>query len=492
MVASVRNGSCWLALLLACIHTPKLLAQTALEFTLNGQAQSLPLTTPVLIDGVAATLADLQQLPNGLQLRWTGNAAAGRGVVNLVFSYSLIGPVTGNAPLEVLGQPVTVTGDTVLAAVPPDASLPLNTPVVVAGLVDANGSVQATLVERRGQFGNTFLLTGAVQAIDPVNSLVQVGAQWISYQGQAISGCAAALPVPGEFLSVRTQAVPNYQPGTVLDQVISALCVTPVPPGVPGATGFLQGVVSAVVDPGRFVIGSLDVLVTPATQFVFGAVDDLAAGTSVVIDGSYQSATIFDAAVVEFVRPVVRFQAPVTPAQVDPGESISPYDLLVRNSAQVRDEDGILANGLAQTRQVEVRGYLDRLGRAYATRVRDRGNPNINSVRLRGPVETIADPLISIQGLNIDTAGVTFLDEFGAPMTSVQFFAQVQASHIVDISGASFAANTRTLSGGTVVYIGAEPVILPPPAATAAAAINSGTVSGYSLQTPLFVDGFEG
>lgn len=468
-------------------------AQTGtLEFTLNGRAVSLPPSTPVLIDEQATTLAALRDYPNGMHAEWsTPGMRAVAGGATPVFSYSLIGPVTGNAPLQVLGQPITVTGDSTLAGVSLPVDLPLNTPIVVAGLVDANGSVLATLVERRAAFGNTFLLTGPVQAVDAGMTQLRVGAQWISYQGVVFNGCAAALPVVGEYLSLRAQAQPNFVPGTVLGNVVRGNCVQLVPAGMPGAQGFLGGLVTAVPNATEFNLGALSVTVSAATAYLFGAADDLAPGVAVSVDGAYVTESTFAAGVVEFIQPVVRFRAPMTPAEVTPGQSLRPFGVLVRGTAQVRDEDQILANGLTQPRQVEVRGYLDRLGRAYATRVRERGAPNANAAQLRGPVQSIARPLLIIQGLTVDTTGATFVDEWGGPLTADGFFAALQVDHVVDASGAAWTAATRTLAGGAITFIGAEP-LRPAAAPAASARVNAGTASAYSNLTPLFVDGFEG
>jgi hypothetical protein len=492
MAKHLRLSALWLLLMVVSTLAPGLAAQEMINLRLNGRPVTLPVETPVLIDQVPGTLADLRDHPDGLQMEWTRLLSPQKGLGNPVFSFRLIGPVTSTAPFRVLGQAISVTGDTVLAGVGPDLNLPVNTPVVVAGLLDPNGSVLATLIERRDQFGQTFLLSGPVHAVDANQSQVLVGTQWVSYAGVSFILCTEPLPQVGEFLAVRAQAQPDFQPGTVLTQVISGYCLTPVPPGTAGASGMLEGIITEIVDPNHFRIGSLRVLVSTVTEFVFGGRDELAVGMPVIIEGSYIDAQEFDAAVIEYVRPVVRFQLPVTPAQVTPGVSISPYDLLVRASPQARDEDLILANGLNQSRQVEVRGYIDGLGRLYATRVRDRGNPDNNAVRLRGPVEAIADPLLTIQGLTVDTTGANIFDEFGVFMTRPQFFAALQLNDLVDFSGASFNPSTRTLSGGAVVYIGGEPV--PPPALERGNLpfINNGTVSGYSDSTPLFRDGFEG
>ncbi len=487
-----------LFLALACASTSMSAQVGDLTFSVNGRSVTMPLNTPVIIDNIATTLDQLRYRPNGMQASWgtplnAQNTVDG-GAPTPVFSFTLIGPVTQSSPIAVLGQPLTITADTTLAGITAPYTLPLGTPVVVAGLVDANGSVLATLVERCGQSGARFLLTGEVQAVGAEAGSFQVGNQWVSAPSITFAGCTGATPIGGEFVSLRANAIADFPPGTVLNTVTDGRCVAPVPAGTAGAAGFLQGLVTAVPSVDRFEIGALLVTLSPTTAYVFGAIDDLDPGVAVTVDGVYVDPTTFAADVVQFVRPVVRYEAPLAPADVTAGVSLRPYSIPVLWSAQVRDEDGILQNGLGQSRQVEVRGYLDGLGQAYATRIRDRGNPDPNDVRLRGPVQAIADPFVTIQGLSVDTTGDTFVDEYGKAMTAVEFFAAVQLNHEVDVSGAVYTAATSTLSGGAIVWIGAEPFVVKrsrDPSGIPASTITAGTASGYALIEPMFRDGFE-
>jgi hypothetical protein len=463
-----------------------------LSFTINGRSVTLPLDTPILIDDELATLADLRLLPNGMQARWSELTLPLEGVgATPVFSFTLIGPVTSTDPLEVLGQPVTITGDTTLQGLFPTTVLPLNAPLVVAGLVDVNGSVLATLVERRGLIGNKFLLTGAVLESGAQAGSFRVGQQWVSAPGLTFVDCAGAVPLVGEYVELRATSVPDFPPGSVLDTVTGGRCVSLVPPGTAGAGGFLQGLITAVPQPDQFAIGALTVTHTAATQFTFGSVDAIAPGVAVIVDGAYLDASAFVAESVAFVRPFVRFEAPLAPADVSPGESIRPFGVEVLWTAQVRDEDGILANGLTHASQVEVRGYIDGEGQAYATRVRERGNPDPADVRLVGPVEVIADPLLQIQGLTVDTSGAIFEDEIGTPMTPVEFFAVVQVEEEVGVSAASYDSASSTLSGGIVSWSGVVGPIAAGRVAGAASLIRAGTASDYALPDAIHGDGFE-
>lgn len=467
------------------------LAQS-LSFDISGETVSLPLSTPIILDDQPATLSDLRYHRNGLRARWH-NAAVMEGVATPVFSYTLIGPVTQSAPLAVLGQPLTITADTTLLGLSPSLSLPLGTPVVVSGLVDANGSVLASLVERRAAVPPRFLLTGPVTAIGNPASTVRIGQQWVSLAGVAVNACQGALPVLDEFVELRATAVDPLPPGATLSTVTDASCVNLVPAGTAAATGFLEGLITEVLDPQHFMIGALTVNLSANTSFALGTIDDLDPGVGVILHGSYVDASHFDATGVEFVYQVVRFEGPVAPSAVQAGNQIAVLGVPVRWSAQVRDRDSILAQGLTQTRQVQVRGYVDRQNRAFATLVRDRGNPDATDTALRGPVQGVAAPQINVQGLSIDTTGATFTDEFGAPLTAEQFFAGVQIGHMVDASAANYNAAQQHLSAGAIVWIDAPVVAQPDPIAGAAppAAITAGTAGNYAFLEPMYANDFE-
>ncbi len=465
------------------------------ELILNGRAFDIAPDTPVTVDGEVGVFADLARLPDGLQLTWrpAGDPAQPfrGGLPALVFSYTLIGPVTGTAPFAVLGQPLTVNADTTLAGFESTDALPVGTQLVVAGLLDANGSLLATLIERLDAPGNKYLLSGIVQQSSA--SELSVGTQRVDTTGVTFDNCAAALPAIGEFVELRATPISPFPPDTVLDTVFDARCVTPVPAGTPGAAGFVQAIISTVPDPDHVSLGALLVEVDADTVFVFGDRDDLEPGVAIAVDGTYTAALEFHADVIEYVRPVVRFEGPVDPAAVVPGESIRVLGVTVRNSAQVRDEDGILANGLTLPQQVEVRGYLDQSGQAFATRVRERGDPDATDTRVRGPVQSVAAPVVTIQGIAVDVSTAIIVDHDGAPLSSEEFFALVGPDLLVDAFGGPYDAAQRRMTPTDVVFIGAEPVPPPPgsPQGTGVPTIRSGTATGYAAAQSIFGNGFE-
>lgn len=462
-------------------------AQTGTQtLRVGGRDYTLPSSTPVLIDEQPGVLADLLGRPGGLRLTWIPGPA--RGAPVLVFSYSVIGTVTSTVPLRVLGLPVTITADTVLDGVADPDAIAVGTPLVVAGLTDVNGGLLATLVEQRGAQGNRYLLAGHVQQLQAAPARLRLGEQWLAVAAVVFDGCAGALPAVGDYVEMRADAIAGFQPGDVIDTVTSARCATPVPAGTPGAQGALEGLVGTVGPGQSFTFGALEIAWTETTVFEFGGPDDLEPGADVGVEGVYVDAARFTADAVEFVRPVVRFEAPMTPAQVSPGIALAPFGATVLHSSQVRDDDGILANGLTQPRQVRVRGWIDRLGDRYATRVRDRGAPDPADTALRGPVAVIAEPLLTIETLTVDTTGASFFDVDMMPLTAQQFFEQVRPNHMVDLSGAAWNAATTTLTGGSIILLGYEHT---QPLPGIPGSIVAGTAHGYGIGDPIFGDGFD-
>lgn len=89
-----RRFACLLA---AGLSLPAFALAATIDLHVNGRSYALPDTTPVTIDGAPALLGDLATHRNGLQARIDFGAAANAGegaAPTLVFSYTLMGPVT--------------------------------------------------------------------------------------------------------------------------------------------------------------------------------------------------------------------------------------------------------------------------------------------------------------------------------------------------------------------------------------------------------------
>ena len=426
----------------------------------------------------AANAADYAMRPADAPL---GAAPA----ATVIFSYAVRGAVTSIDPLRVLGQEVTVTADTGMTGVPGGdiGNIALGDHLDVSGYIDTNSSLLASFIEYLPTPTPRWLLSGYVTAVDADEAML--GPQRISLVGVAPIDCGAALAV-GQFVEIRADAIDGFTAGSVLDTITRLTCVEPVPLGTPGALGALNGIVGEILSDTMFQFGPYTVTHDADTEFRFGSADDLAPGAAAEIDGVFGDNLAFSAQGIQFDAPSIRLEGPVDPADVvaGAGGTVRVLGNDVRRSAQVRDEDGIYANGITQSEQIELRGYLDRLGNRWATRARLRGAPDPGGSRAAGPVESVARPLLSVLGLTLDTTDATaFEDPAANPIDADTFFAGALPGAIVEQSGAWDGVDT--LSGGIVALI--VPLDVPPPAEPARALI----VGSFRGGDRLFANGFD-
>jgi hypothetical protein len=412
-------------------------------------------------------------------------AAGPAAAAAVVFSYAVRGPITGIAPLRVFGQEVGVNADTRSTGLPGGSfnNLVTGQSLDVSGYVDTNSSLAASFVEFLPVPPQRWLLSGYVSALGP-GTLASLGSQQVDLAGVTLVACGAALSV-GQFVEIRATAVPAFDANSVLQTITSLRCVTPVPIGTPGALGALSGIIGQVFSPTSFQFGPYLIATDASTTYRFGSADDVITGAAIEVDGTFGANLQFAALGIQFTAPMIRLEGPVSPADVQPGAAGSVLLLgnSVRRSAQLRDQDNIYLNGISQNRQIELRGYLDHLGNRFATRARLRGAPDLTGVRIGGPVEMVARPMMTVLANILDTTGATFEDPAALPITADAFFAQALPGASVEQLG-SYDVATQTLSGGIVALIAA---LDPPPPATARSLIV-GTLLSTDL---IFAAGFE-
>jgi hypothetical protein len=410
---------------------------------------------------------------------------------------ALRGPITqaasASAPLRVLGQAITVNANTVLVNVPANNVSQLTTGQLlsVSGQIDSNNSFVATRLELRNS-APVWRLTGFASSFNGATSSVNVGTQVVSFPGLVLENCANPIPV-GQYIEVRAPAVPNFVSGNSI-AATRLRCGTPFDAGTVGAPGAQDGLIVSLVSATQFTMAGLTVnlgptALVPATLFRNGAVDDLDVGVRIEVEGIYSAANTLDASKIRFIYPQIRFEAPVLPAAIIPGVSITILGNTVKLNPQTRDSGGVGA-GIAAERQLRVRGYTDRNGNLFATRIDDRGAPRTDRYRATGPANTIASPNFKIFGLNINTATSTFTDPQDNPITSAAFFTALAPGRVASITDAVFNAGTNTLSGGIVSL---EDDVVPNNRVSnknLANAIVSGAVTELALDQVL-VDGFE-
>jgi len=144
-------------------------------------------------------------------------------------------------------------------------------------------------------------------------------------------------------------------------------------------------------------------------------------------------------AALDFEESRVRIIAPVAPSDIKVDESLKIMGIIVNVTAATQDEDAIVSSGITADAQIEVRGFADTSGKVLATRIRDKGAPDSDDVRLRGPVSNPgAPPVFQILGVNVDTTGATLIGPDESLLTETEFFDQLVVGAEVDVENGSF------------------------------------------------------
>jgi hypothetical protein len=354
------------------------------------------------------------------------------------------GPVTSIDPLQVLGQDVVLTGDTVLANLASPAQLAVGTLVEISGFVrDGDNVILATRLERKTTL-EEWKLTGFVTASSGAG--FEIGRQAVSLAaGAIVSDCGATVPPVGRL--VETKSGPAFSGGVMVATRVECRRA-----GLGGELGGVNGsalpariegfITEYDAAAGTLVVGSGDttgqaVLLTATTTYRDGTVEDLAVGEKVQVTGRLDTATgVLTATRVSFRQARFRIAATLAPANVDPAAAtFTLLGVTIRTSALLRDEDGLAAGG-SPARDVLVRGFVDRSGEVFATRLEDRGSPGDDDLRLRGPARNIdaTARTFTVLGRPVTPTDTTlYRDRADAPISAQAFFGALVTGQQVQV-----------------------------------------------------------
>ncbi|WP_395377208.1 DUF5666 domain-containing protein [Marinicella sp. W31] len=399
------------------------------------------------------------------------------------------GPLTSVDPLRVFNIDVLVTGNTFLDDLPAVDQLNVGDEVKISGFVDTNSSVLATRIEQPSDPLDEWKLSGYATNINATQ--FNIGPQVVELGSVVVDDCDQGF---NEGVYVEVKATPDAQFGAN-DPITTTTKVECIDEGVNespnnGIPVALEGIVDGVDVNGNFTIGDQQVELLPGTIFINGDADDIMVGSKLEVEGIFDPFNeIVVAFKIKFLEVRFKFEESVMPSDVVIGESIQLYGQTIMATPQTRDEDGIISSGLSQTTQVEVRGFVDSEGQLFATRVRERGNPDLTDVTLDGRITASNNPIIEVLGISVDTSTSLFLDVDGNGISQTDFFNAVAEGTLVEIDEANLNETTNIVSGG-VIQID-EPELpqnptLPP---SVEFGLGVGTITG--MADDIFSNGFD-
>jgi len=370
----------------------------------------------------------------------TGGAKATR----VTFRKSVAGLIdridTVNNTLVVLGQPVMVEALTVLEDSAQTGSIALSNLAVgqfvdVSGLIDANGVIVATRIERKAGFipGSTEVeARGTLSRLDTTAKTFVLGVQTVSFGTATVVGTLSN----GTFVQVRgTQ--------TSSGGVVTATRVTVEDPTVSGPAGTkveVEGFVTAFASPTAFRVQGQAVTTTSQTVFANGTVADLAQNVRLEVEGPLDANGTLVAEKISLRRRnggTVRLEADVeglTATTVIVLGLVVRVDALTQFKDDMQGERNFRLDHIRQGDRVEIRGVVDAQGNLVATRVRRR--PPTPEVVFQGTVDSVAFPNLVIRGVEIQTDGATVFKDFGPNRpTAAQFFTVLRPETLVKAKG---------------------------------------------------------
>lgn len=362
------------------------------------------------------------------------------------------GPITSLDPFRVFNVDALLTANTFF-----DDNLTFDDIIVgdelkLSGFVDSNASLLVSRVEADNDPLDEWKLSGFVSNLNATQFNIQN--QVVNIGAAPIDDCDLGL-ADGDFVEIKATPDAMFMSGSPLNTVTKIECK---PEGISTLPGdvvpvALEGLVDFedIESNNFFTIAGQQINVSGSTVYINGEIDDIVIGAKVEAEGLLNTTTsIIEAFKIKFKEVRFRFEEPVLPADVTTGESIQLFGRTILTTPQLRDEDGIMASGLSSATQVEVRGYADSDGNLYATRVRERGNPDASDVRVDGQITAINAPVIEVNGVAVDTSSSLFLDINGMPISSNDFFAAIGIGTEVEVEDAVVNQTTHVVSGGVI------------------------------------------
>jgi hypothetical protein len=412
--------------------------------------------TNVVIDGESLSEDDLRI---GMVVQVTvgddANADFTAGTLTSVRADSLVkGPVTGINPLRVLGQDIEVVSSTILDGVPgndPGLLVPGDI-VEVAGFRDG-AVVRASRLEYHPGGLPVWKLTGTVAGLN-ANTSLAIGTQTVLFNGVLPRDCNGGLQ-NGNTVEIKAAAVSGFASGDSLGSTTDIECQPSglqLPDGVSASSvkASVEGFIGNFVSPASFTVNGQAIATDSSTVFEGGVQADLAIGVRLEAEGQLRTASgVLQASKIRIREARFRLEAPLAVDDIGNGEQITLLGVTVNRLAGTNDEDDVFG-GLDEATQVEVRGFVDANGNAYADEVTMRGEPDMDDTRLRGPVQSVSEPLVTVLGVTIDTNGAVLRSASGAVIDADTFFANLSPGQPIQVQDAAFDADNLQLSGGEI------------------------------------------
>lgn len=391
-------------------------------------------------------------LKKGMTVTVNGSFSGNRHTANTVRQKDAVeGLVESVAAdqLVVMGQTVLVDSTTIFDN---NFSPAAGDFVEVNGLIQPNGIIQATFIEKK--LANvTPEVRGYVSSHVAGSSTFRIGSLIVDYVGAII----ADMPPPngnnwdGLFVEVKGANASAFNSTTT---TLTASKVELEQKGFGDdvdefeVEGFVTDIISVDLNTrvARFFIGTTEVRTTGGTEFREGTIDEVVIGAKVSAEGRLENGVLI-ATHVKF-KESARLEGDIAAVTgTTPTQTLTIKGLpgvIVMTNDQTRIDNGPLQANL----HVRVRGRLSGANIIIATRIKVESSSK-DDVILQGQVQAAADPSLTILGVVVITTGVQFQGHDDGLISRAAFFTALTVNEtLVKVKG--------KWNGTTVIWDEAE------------------------------------
>lgn len=357
------------------------------------------------------------------------------------------GPVLSKSPFNVFNIEGLISNKTHFANGLVANDLLLGDSVLISGYIVNDSSSIITRIEKIDSLVE-WKISGYVENYSA--NQFTINNQLIHFSSNVIGSCNASL-ANGEFVEIFAEPILDFQSNDFIDTVTLINCVDrSLRPTTADGTVIVEGMIDATLVDGGFIISGQNVVVDHSTRYIRGRAEDVQEKIKVEIEGTVDDVFgVITADKVRFMEDRINLTLPVEPSDFNfPIFNVAGVNLKV--PPQVLDPDGVIANGINKTTQLQFKGYNNGDGELFVTRINVRGSVDYDGVNLDGNVSVIANPIIDLFGVSFDTDQSDFYDSNGMKLSSVEFFNVLTVGSKVFVENASLESNTGLISGGVV------------------------------------------
>jgi len=367
------------------------------------------------------------------------------GTINAIeLIINLQGPVTSVSPLTILEQPVLITSDTIKVLSQP---IQINQSLAVSGYLSNNNSMYGSRL--MDSINADWKIRGIASEVTAQS--FKMGTLLVNRGAEQLIDCPSGFNNT-QLVEVKMTADGAYHEGLAIDTLVSIRCLNINQ--VQGENAILpsvvQGYVSQTMGQG-FWLNDIHVLTNQDTLYENGEKNFIEPAVNVEVQGVLDTENSeLQADAIRFIQHRIEITFPINPEDVVIGQSITVGNAIFNATPQTKDNSNILRDGLITAKKIQILGFVDSQGKAYISKIVNKGAANLNNLSLRGDISLINNPVFSILDFQIDVSNSLIISQGTGVINVNDFFNTVSVGSQVEIKNADFDEGLNQFQNGVI------------------------------------------